>query len=247
VELTFNHVVFITTTKDPYGSTGGIWMKHSYADLFLKPDAFFQDLKSEKESLTVPALVILLTGMAAAAYAYLAAGLTAAMMAGIMPGMETIILLSSSAGALFFTFVFWIIWSGLIFALSLLFKGKGSFKKTMECVGYGFAPQIFGSLITLAAAFSYIPHVKVPALTAATIQDAQALQEATRALMHDPAMLALTQITSVVSIAFLLWSASIWIFGLKHARSISLQNAAICVGVPVVGYCIYILYMMTVM
>jgi hypothetical protein len=88
--------------------------------------------------------------------------------------------------------------------------------------------------------------VKVPTLTAAGIQDPQLIQEATRALMHDPAMMALTQITSVVSIIFLLLSANIWIFGLKHARMLSLRDAAISVGVPVVGYSIYILYMMTV-
>jgi hypothetical protein len=64
--------------------------------------------------------------------------------------------------------------------------------------------------------------------------------------MHDPAMLALTQITAVVSIAFFLWSANIWIFGLKHARTISLRDAAICIGVAVVGYSIYILSMVTV-
>jgi hypothetical protein len=64
--------------------------------------------------------------------------------------------------------------------------------------------------------------------------------------MHDPAMMALIQITSIISIVFLVLSANIWIFGLKHARTLSLRDAAICVSVPVVGYSIYILYMMTV-
>ena len=36
--------------------------------------------------------------------------------------------------------------------------------------------------------------------------------------MHDPAMMELTQITTLISIVFLLWSAHIWIFGIKHAR-----------------------------
>jgi len=221
-------------------------VKHSFADLFLKPDAFFQDLITKKESLMRPAIIILAAGIAAGAYACLVGGLTATMMAGIMPGMETFIVLSAFFGALFFTFIFWVLWSAVIFALSSVFKGNGPFKRTMECVGYGYLPQVVGIFITFIAAYSYIPRVKVPTLTEAGIQDPQLIQEATRALMHDPAMLTLTQITSVVSIVFLLLSANIWVFGLRHARMLSLRDAAICVSVPVVGYSIYILYMMIV-
>ena len=222
-------------------------MKHSFSDLFLKPDAFFQDLITKKESLMRPATIILAAGIAAGAYAYIIGGLTATMMAGIMPGMETIIVLSAFFGALFFTFILWVLWwSGVTFAISTVFKGRGSFKRTMEIVGYGYLPQVVGILINSIVAYLYIPKVKVPTLSAAAIQDPQLIQEATRALMHDPAMMALIQITSIISIVFLVLSANIWIFGLKHARTLSLRDAAICVSVPVVGYSIYILYMMTV-
>jgi hypothetical protein len=222
-------------------------MDDSFADLFLKPNAFFQDLMTRKESLRLPALIVLATGIITAANAYLVVGLTAKMMAGIMPGLETIIMLSAIIGSLFFTFIVWIVWAGVFYALSFVFKGKGSFKRTLEIVGYGYLPQIFGTLITFIVAFLYIPGMKIPTLTAAGIQDPQLIQEATRALMHDPAMMAFTQITSVVSIFFLLLSANIWIFGLKHARAISLRDGAICVGVPVVGYILYIIYTLIVM
>lgn len=221
-------------------------MKHSFADLFLKPDAFFQDLITKKESLGKPAVIIVAAGIAAGAYACLVGGLTAEMMAGIMAGMETIIVLSAFFGALFFTFIFWVIWSGVIFAISVVFKGNGSFKRTMEIVGYGYLPQVVGLLINSMVAYLFIPAVNVPTLSAAAVQDPELIQEATKALMHDPSMMALTQITSVVSIVFLVVSANIWIFGLKHARGLSLRDAAICVSVPVIVYIIYILYMMTV-
>ena len=42
-----------------------------------------------------------------------------------------------------------------------------------------------------------------------------------------------------ITIVFLLWSANIWIFGMKHARNLTLKNAAITVGVPVGIYIIY--------
>jgi hypothetical protein len=221
-------------------------VKHSFADLFLKPDAFFQDLITKKESLGKPAVIIVAAGIAAGAYACLVGGLTAEMMAGIMAGMETIIVLSAFFGALFFTFIFWVIWSGVIFAISVVFKGNGSFKRTMEIVGYGYLPQVVGLLINSMVAYLFIPAVNVPTLSAAAVQDPELIQEATKALMHDPSMMALTQITSVVSIVFLVVSANIWIFGLKHARGLSLRDAAICVSVPVIVYIIYILYMMTV-
>lgn len=222
-------------------------MNNSFADLFLKPNAFFQDLMTRKESLRIPALIILAAGIITAVNAYLVGGLAAKMMAGIMPGFETIILLSTTIGSLFFTFIAWIVWAGGIYALSFVFKGKGSFKRVLEIVGYGYLPQIVGTLITFIVAVLYIPAVKIPTLAAAAVQDPQLIQDATRALMHDPAMMAFTQITSVVSIFFLLLSANIWIFGLKHARALSLRDGAICVGVPIVGYILYGIYSLTVM
>ena len=44
------------------------------------------------------------------------------------------------------------------------------------------------------------------------------IKDASKALMHDPAMMEMTQIISIISIVFLLWSANIWIFGMRNAR-----------------------------
>jgi hypothetical protein len=73
------------------------------------------------------------------------------------------------------------------------------------------------------------------------------MEQTVKAFVHDPAMLELTQITSLVAALFLLWSASIWIFGLQHSRQISVKDAALCVGVPVVLYIIYVIYNLGVM
>jgi len=55
-------------------------------------------------------------------------------------------------------------------------------------------------------------------------------------------MVELTQISALVSIVFLLWSANIWIFGLQHARKLSMRDAAICVGLPVIAWILYMVY-----
>jgi hypothetical protein len=222
-------------------------MSHSLIDVLVRPDAFFSNLKSEKESLKIPALIILTGGIAAAIYGYLMAGLSVKMMAEVMPGLDAIIYLAATAGALIMTFIFWLIVAGVFYLFSFLFKGQGSFNRVLEIVGYGYLPQVAGTLITIVAAIIYIPKISVPTLTTAALQDPTMAAQVTKAFMHDPAMLQLTQITTLVSIVFLLLSAHIWIFGIKYARGLSPRDAAICVGVPIVLYVLYLTYNLGVM
>jgi hypothetical protein len=220
-------------------------MKHSLFDILIRPGAFFQDAIAEKESLKIPGLIVLALGIVSAMYAYLIGGLTGKMMAGLIPGMESIIAISTILGALFGIFIFWGIWTGVFYLISSLFKGKGTFKRSLEFIGYGYLPQIFGAILTVIVAIQYIPRVIVPEITTAAAQDPQLIQEAVKALMHDPAMMEMTQIISIISIVFLLWSANIWIFGMRNARQLSERDSALCVGIPVVVYILYIVYTMT--
>lgn len=220
-------------------------MKHSLFDILIRPGAFFKDAIVEKESLKIPGLIVLVLGIVSAVYGYLIGGLTGKMMTGLIPGMESIIAISTILGALLGIFIFWVIWAGVFYIVSLVFKGNGTFNRTLEFVGYGYLPQIFGAILTLIVAMQYIPRVIVPQIATNAAEDPQLIQEAVNALMHDPAMMEMTQITSIISIVFLLWSANIWIFGLQHARKLSVRDAALCVGIPVVVYILYIIYSMT--
>jgi len=195
----------------------------------------------------MPALIILAGGIIAAIYGYLMGGLSAKMMADIMPGMDAIIYVSATVGALVMTFIIWLIAAGVFYLISSLFKGQGSFNRVLEVVGYGYLPQVAGSLITVVAAVIFIPGITVPTLTKAALEDPAMIEQVTKAFMHDPAMMMLTQITTLVSIVFMLWSAHIWIFGMKHARGLSPRDAAICVGVPIVLYVLYLTYNLGVM
>ncbi len=220
-------------------------MKNLILDILIRPRAFFQNAIAEKESLKIPGLMVLTLGIISAVYAYLIGGLTGKMMAGLIPGMESIIAISTILGALFGIFIFWGIWTGVFYLISSLFKGKGTFKRSLEFIGYGYLPQIFGGLLTIIVAILYIPKVVVPEIPAGAGQDPQLIQEAIKSLMHDPAMMEMTQIISIISIVFLLWSANIWIFGMKNARQLSERDSALCVGIPVVVYILYIIYTMT--
>jgi len=184
-------------------------------------------------------------GIVSAGYAYLIGGLTGKLLAGIVPGMESIIAISTVLGAFVGIFLFWVIWTGVFYLISSFFKGQGTFKRSLEFVGYGYLPQIFGVILTILVALQYLPRVVVPRITSAAAQDPQAIIDATNALMHDPAMREMIQVASLISIVFLLWSANIWIAGMKSARQLSDRDAALCVGIPVVAYILYIIFTMT--
>jgi hypothetical protein len=220
-------------------------MKHSLIDILIRPREFFQYAITEKESLKIPGLIVFALGIVSAVYAYLIGGLTGKMMAGLIPGMESIIAVSTILGALLGIFVFWGIWTGVFYLISSLFKGKGTFKRSLEFIGYGYLPQIFGAIFTVIVAIQYIPRVIIPEITTAASEDPQLIQEAVKTLMHDPAMMEMTQIISIISIVFLLWSANIWIFGMRNARQLSERDSALCVGIPVVVYILYMIYTMT--
>ena len=220
-------------------------MKHSLFDILIRPGAFFQDAIAEKESLKIPAVIVLAVEIVSAIHAYLIGGLTGKMMAGLVPGMESIIAFSTILGALFGIFIFWGVWAGIFYLISSLFKGKGTFKRSLEFIGYGYLPQIFGAVLTIIIAIQYIPRVIVPEITTAAAQDPQLIQEAVKTLMHDPAMMEMTQIISIISIVFLLWSANIWILGMRNARQLSDRDSALCVGIPVVVYILSMIYTMT--
>lgn len=218
-------------------------MVRSFIDILLNPGAFFADLTGEREeSYKWPLIIILAGGLAAAGYGYLVGGVSARMMAGALPGLETIVAILTAIGALIGVFIFWLIWTVIVYALSMAFKGQGSFKRTLQVIGYGYLPQVIGSIITVIVAFEYVPKIVVPHITTAMMQDPAAIQEATKVLMHDPAMMEMTQITSIIAIVFLLWSANIWIFGLQKARNLSPRDAALCVGIPVIAYILYMIY-----
>ena len=221
-------------------------MPNSIIKILMNPDAFFQGITGEHENLKRPALIVLISALVGAAAAFLIVGPTVKLMSGMIAGMDTIIILAAVIATLVITVISWLVYAGIFFILSTLFKGKGTFNRTLEVVGYGFLPQIMGGIITVLVALEYIPRVIVQPIPAGTT-DSQIILAATTSMMHDPAMMAFTQITTLVSVVFLLWSANIWIFGLHHSRLLSVRDAALCVGIPVVLYAFYAIYKLGVM
>ena len=223
-------------------------MSVSIPDILFRPDTFFKNVMTEDESLKEPAMIIIASMIVASVLGYVMGAPYSKMMSGMLPSeMAAFSAIISIVGIVFgvvlMTALLWVILAGIFYVLSGFFNGKGSFRRCLQVTGYGYLPTIFGSLISLVIAIEYIPRVVVPTISANTItQNPQAFNDALQVLMHDPAMLELTQITSLVAIVFLLWSANIWIFGIKHARQLSPRDAALCIGTPVVLYVLYVIY-----
>lgn len=215
-------------------------MLQKITDVILRPDTFFAEKMQSAEEIKIPLIIVLVTGIIGAVTGYLMGELTARMFSGAGAGMGQLVLVSSVAGAFVGVLLMWVIGTAILYLLSMAFKGNGGFKKTLECIGWGFIPQVFSGIISLILSLYYLPMVQVPVLR--SLQDPGLMQNAINQMMNDPSMLQFRQISSIISIIFILWSANIWIFGMKHARKLTTKNAVIVVLVPVIIYIISIVY-----
>ncbi len=168
-------------------------------------------------------------------------GLYAELYAGVAEGMGSLMGIIMAVSAFIgFLVMWWLVIAGAFFLISMLFKGRGKFTHTLANTGYGLVPVIIGSIVTTLVFLSYLPRIVVPVIR--NIQDPAVIQEAMQELMHDPAMMEYTWVSMAISALFLLWSANIWIFGVKQARNITLKQACITVAIPVGAFIIYTLY-----
>ena len=207
-------------------------------NILTSPDAFFSGMLARTEDLRMPALIVLAGGILSAFTALLIAQLTTR----LMPEFGSFILLATAAGTIIGAFFLWLVWSGLLYGISCAFTGHGSFRRTLEFTGYGFIPQAIGSAITVGATLWYLQGLSAAAGSPShTSQGFMGLQAAINALMQNPVMIQYIEVTSLVAIVFLLWSAFLWITGIQHARHLSPRDAILCAGVPSVVYVIFLI------
>ena len=210
-------------------------------EVLTNPDKFFETRKKGEESLKLPVFVVLISGIIGGISAFLSSSIMMEAMAKTLPpeaqGFMSFMPIGSAIGAVIASFIAWLIIAAVFFGISCIFKGEGKFKRTLEFVGYGYIPTIIGGLISAVLVYNFVTTVQIPPIT---ITDPTEIQEVITPLMKSPMML----LSSAVSILFMLWSANIWVFGLKHARNLSTRNALITVAIPVAAYILYSVYRM---
>ncbi|WP_220680639.1 Yip1 family protein [Methanofollis formosanus] len=207
-------------------------MSHWIVDLLLNPDTFFREREGHEAGLKFPLLFVLLAGLAAAPGAYVVAGMTGPLLPPEAQSYLGIVMAIAVVAAFFSTIIFYIVFVIVFYLLSLVFKGSGDIKKSFEAVGYGYLPLVVGYLLSSLAIIYYAPSFVFPQVDLTTPAGAEALNQV---IASSP----MTMISSILGILFMLWAANIWIFGMRYARSLTLRNAAITVGVPVGIYIIF--------
>ena len=194
------------------------------------PDGFFSEKMEQDTNLKSPALIVLVTGVIAAVNAYIIAGMVMEAIAPTLPpeaaGFAKIGSIFGAVAALFITFIMWAIYTGIFFVISAILGGEGDFKRLLAFVGYGFIPTIFGSIITTGLTYYGMSGIEF------SMENPELMQQS---IMVDPMM----QLVSIIGIIFLLWTANICIFAVKHARGLNTKNSLITVGIPIGIYILY--------
>ena len=208
-------------------------------EVLTNPNKFFETRKKGEESLKLPVFIVLISGIIGGISAFLSSSMMIEAMSKTLPpevqSFMSFMPIGSAIGVVVFSFITWLIIAAVFFGISCIFKGEGKFKRTLEFVGYGYIPTIIGGLISAVLLYNFVTTVQIP-----TITDPTKINEVITPLMKSPMML----LSSAVSILFMLWSANIWVFGLKHARNLSTRNALITVAIPVAAYILYSVYRM---
>jgi len=207
-------------------------------EVLTDPNGFFRRKSNAEVEFKTPLIIIAVLGIIAAINMIIIAP---AILEPLYQSLDmpesagTVIVAFIAIVAFLWNFVMWGIYSGIFYAISMPFDGEGSFKRVLEFVSYGLIPLIPSSLIGIFFSNRIYSNIDWSAIDW-TSQEAQLLVQ--EKVLSDPSL----QISGIIGILFLLWSANIWIFAMVHSRNLSVKDAAITVGVPILIYILYTLY-----
>jgi len=208
------------------------------------PGKFFEERMKNEERLGIPALIVVLSGAVGGVSAFLMTSKTMEILgemmrmpAGAGGVFTSVMAFVSVIGAVVFSLLFWLIITAIFYGISAIFGGEGSFKRTLEFVGYGYIPTIFAGIIGAALTYHLVSTLTLPHIPAGAepMEVSRIVQAWAQGLKRHP----ISMLSSAVGILFTLWSANIWIFAVKHARGLTTRNALLTVGIPVGAYIAY--------
>lgn len=202
--------------------------------LLFDPNSFFREKARNNVDFKYPVLIILVVAIISMVSSFL----VMSQFSGLSPSdagsyVAAGAIVFGIVGWLFVTFLYWLVLAGIFYLISYIFDSKGSFKRTLEFVGYGFLPQIFSGLIGVVITYWLTASMDF------SLQDPELISKSMMEMLSNNPLYYVSQ---AVGILFLLLSAYIWVFALLHARNLSMKNAIITVGVPVGLYIVYMVY-----
>ncbi|MHC1754942.1 MAG: YIP1 family protein [Methanosarcina sp.] len=203
-------------------------------NLLFDPNSFFREKSRNNVDFKYPVLITLVIAIIAMVSSFLVMN----MFRGLLPSdmnsyMSATAILFGTIGGLIGAFLNWFILAGILYSISYVFNSKGSFKRTLEFIGYGFVPITFSSLINAVVMY------KLTASVDFSSQDSQFITQGIQQMFSNNPLFYTSQI---IGILCLLLSAYIWVFALLYARNMSIKNATLTVSIPVGLYIVYQLY-----
>lgn len=200
-------------------------------DLITNPDRFFRQ-RAEDVGLARPTVVVAILGVVGGLSGIPVVRATFQAMPDGAGAFAVLAYVFSIAGGVAVAFVSWVLYAGAFHVVSsLAFDGEGPFRRTLGVTGWGFVPGILAAALSAALAFYALQSVTIPSDPAA----AQAFGEQ---FGRHP----IVRLAGVLGIAFLLWQAFLWTFAVRHAREVTLREAAITVAMPVAVAILWRLY-----
>lgn len=199
----------------------------------VNPDGFFEEY-AESPGLVKPCLIVLSVSLLSVASGTLTLSYTKQLLPPESQSMISLVFVSTAIGAFVWPFLTWGLVAGAFHVISIRFGGEGSFRRTLGIVGWGFYPKLFITLFSLVATYVVLQQLTLPA----SAGGAAAYAEFNRRLQQEP----LVQVTSYLSVVFILWQGFVWTFGLRNARDLSIREAALTVSAPVGALLLWTLY-----
>ncbi|ADC64383.1 Protein of unknown function DUF2143 [Ferroglobus placidus DSM 10642] len=204
--------------------------------LLTNPNKFFDDLKYKSVQLRYPLIIVALLATLTSLYQYL---LITKMSQAFPEDIAKFFVVGAYVGMIgsfIGMFAVWFVIALLMHAISALFGGEGSFRRTFEFTGYGFLPSLIGSAITVPFSAYYVMSAEVPKISVSDIQtNPELLGEVLMGVI--PRELVYSNV--VISLAVTVWSLVIWSFAIKHAREIEFRKAFITALIPTTLFGIY--------
>jgi hypothetical protein len=122
-------------------------------------------------------------------------------------------------------FVMWGLWSGVIFAVSYVFNGSGSFWTLAKLVGWAFVPHAFEKVLDIVL---NVYRFQIRGIEPPANATTAAFEEFIRAIGMGPAAV----VAAAAGILFTVWSAYLMYHAAREARGLDRIDAVTAVGAP---------------
>lgn len=188
--------------------------------LLTSPDRFFEG-RTEDPSLLEPAFLVfglvIINAISGAVTIYY-------FMDAIPQDVQLFVLIGGAVGVIFGAVgpvIAWLLYALAFQIITYFFGGEGEFRDTFAVTGWGFAPRIFGAILSLV--------VTVYVLQTLQLGNPSDLATFNQQLANQ----SIHQAVNAAIILFTLWSAYIWVPAVQRVRNVTRGQAIVAVAIPV--------------